>query len=79
MMNGEKLELIRRVLESPVTFDTDDAVNAIMDIVVDDVDPFDDDYWSDVCQFCGDKFASPAEAMEHEANECGMAPKKAAS
>ena len=76
MMNGEKLDLIRRVLDAPVTFDTDDAVAAITDIVVDGVDPFEDDYWSDVCQFCGDKFSTPAEAMDHEAHACGMGPRK---
>ena len=43
MMNGEKLELIRRVLDAPATFDTDDALAAIEMIVNEELDPFDDD------------------------------------
>lgn len=41
MTNSEKLALIRRVLDAPITFDTDDAMAAIQMIVIDGLDPFD--------------------------------------
>lgn len=75
MMNSLKLALIRRVLDAPMTFETDDAIEAIEGIVINGIDPFTDDDDTDddptdYCGCCGEIFPSVEACIAHERTCC---------